>query len=71
MNTLNYNKNNNISNANYNFFDMNTLSYNKNYNIDNIDNFIFEMNTLNYKKKIIFIRQIIILVNPRPKNLGS
>ena len=56
MNTLNYNKNNNISNTNYNFFDMNTLSYNKNYNIYNIDNFIFEMNTLNYKIIIIFIR---------------
>ena len=50
MNTLNYNKNNNISNTNYNIFDMNTLSYNKNNNIYNTNNFIFEMNTLNYKK---------------------
>jgi hypothetical protein len=71
MNTLNYNKNNNISNANYNIFDMNTLSYNKNNNIYNTNNFIFEMNTLNYKKIIIFITQIIILINPRPKNFRS
>jgi hypothetical protein len=47
---LNYNKNNNISNSNYNIFDKNSLSYNKNNNIYNTNNYIFDMNTLNYKK---------------------
>ena len=47
---MNYNKNNNISNSNYNIFDKNTLSYNKNNNIYNTNNYIFDINTLNYKK---------------------
>ena len=63
MNTLKYNKNNNIYNTNNNIFYMNTLNYNKNNNIYNTNNYIkkpinsfntnnniFVMNTLNYKK---------------------
>jgi len=50
MNTLSYNKNNNILNTNYNIFYMNILSYNKNNYIYNTNNYIFEMNILNYKK---------------------
>ena len=42
MNTLSYNKNNNISNKNYNIFYRNTLSYNKSNNIYNTNNNIFD-----------------------------
>ena len=46
MNTLSYNKNNNISNKNYNIFYRNTLSYNKSNNIYNTNNNIFDTNTV-------------------------
>ena len=72
MNTLSYNKNNNISNQNYNIFYMNTLSYNKSNNIYNTNNNIFntqdprQIGSVSGASKriiikiIIFIAQIII-----------
>jgi hypothetical protein len=41
MNTLSYNKNNNIYNINNFIFEMNTLNYKKNNNIYNTNNYIF------------------------------
>jgi len=72
MNTLSYNKNNNISNKNYNIFYRNTLSYNKSNNIYNTNNNIFDtqdprpIGSVSEALKriiikiIIFIAQIII-----------
>jgi hypothetical protein len=51
MNTLNYKKNNNIYNTNYNIFYINTYNYNNNNNIYNTNNNIFYMNILNYIQK--------------------
>jgi len=44
INTLSYNKNNNIYNTNNNIFDMNTLNYKRNNNIYNIHYYIKKTN---------------------------
>ena len=62
INTLNYNKNNNIHNTNNTICNINNFNFTKNNNIQNTKNTIFNINTFNSNKIIIFIIQIIIFL---------